>query len=113
METGEPFGDDSHIIYVNGAYRDSSDIGKLMHDFSCSNADDMNYGYIAERTRYFKNGEKGVSFMCKIMEDRIIRKSKKFAKKLIKSEDMSLEKIAEYSELPLEEVKKLAEEIKK
>ena len=33
-ETGELFDDGSHILYVNGAYRDDSAIGKLMHDFS-------------------------------------------------------------------------------
>ena len=32
-ETGESFGDGSHIIYVNGAYRDDTPLGKLMHDF--------------------------------------------------------------------------------
>lgn len=37
------FGDGSHIIYVNGKYRGDDKIGKLMHDFSCTNPDDMNY----------------------------------------------------------------------
>ena len=32
-ETGKPLGDGTHIIYVNGAYRDDSAIGRLMHDF--------------------------------------------------------------------------------
>lgn len=32
-ETGENFGDEAHILYVNGAYRDESPIGILMHDF--------------------------------------------------------------------------------
>lgn len=33
LETGEKFGDGSHILYVNGAYRSNTPIGKLMHDF--------------------------------------------------------------------------------
>lgn len=33
LETGESFDDGSHILYVNGAYRDESPIGRLMHDF--------------------------------------------------------------------------------
>lgn len=33
LETDEFFDDGSHILYVNGAYRGDSDIGKLMHDF--------------------------------------------------------------------------------
>lgn len=31
------------VLYVNGEYRDDSDIGKLMHDFNCTSADDMNF----------------------------------------------------------------------
>ena len=40
-----------------------------MHDFSCTNPDDMNYEILAKRARYFKQDEKGVATMCKIMED--------------------------------------------
>lgn len=32
------------VLYVNGEYRDDSDIGKLMHDFNCTSADDVNFG---------------------------------------------------------------------
>ena len=69
LTTGMPFNDGSHIIYVNGTYRDDSDIGKLMHDFNCSNADDMNYELIASKTRYLKENPEGVREMCKVMED--------------------------------------------
>ena len=60
LETDEFFDDGSHILYVNGAYRGDSDIGKLMHDFSCTDADDMFYGKLADRVRYFKEDAKGV-----------------------------------------------------
>ena len=30
-ETGKNFDDEAHIIYVNGAYRDETPIGQLMH----------------------------------------------------------------------------------
>ena len=40
-----------------------------MYDFSCTNAEDMNYSVLADRVRYFKEDEKGVSTMCKAMED--------------------------------------------
>ena len=40
-----------------------------MHDFSCTNPDDMNYEALARKARYFKQDEKGVATMCKIMED--------------------------------------------
>ena len=58
-ETGENFGDEAHILYVNGEYRDKSPIGILMHDFSCTEAKDMKYRALAERVRYFKEDEKG------------------------------------------------------
>ena len=63
------FNDGAHIIYVNGQYRGNDPIGDLMHDFSCSKADDMKNSVLANRTRYLKEDTKGVSQMCKIMED--------------------------------------------
>lgn len=69
LDTGEPFDDGEHILYVNGAYRDDSDFGKLMHDFCCNNAKDMYLEPMAERTRYLKESQKGVEEMCKVFED--------------------------------------------
>ena len=69
LQTGKPFDDGEHILYVNGAFRDYSDIGRLMHDFGCSNPDDMFYEPLANRARYYKENPKGVSQMCKILED--------------------------------------------
>lgn len=57
LETGESFDDGSHILYVNGAYRDESPIGRLMHDFSCTNPSDMYYGVLADRVRFFKESK--------------------------------------------------------
>ena len=71
LTTGKSFQDGTHILYVNGEYRGDSEIGKLMHDFSCTQADDMNYDLMAERTRYLKENPKGVNEMCKIMEDMV------------------------------------------
>ena len=58
-----------HILYVNGEYRGDSELGKLMHDFNCTSADDMEFELMAESMRYLKEDPKGVSMMCKIMED--------------------------------------------
>ena len=69
LTLGKPFDDGAHILYVNGEYRDDSDIGKLMHDFNCTSADDMHFRILAEKTRYLKENPKGVSEMCKVMED--------------------------------------------
>jgi hypothetical protein len=69
-ETNEMFDDGEHIIYVNGADKDASTaLGKLMHDFFCTDPDDMHYKELADKVRYFKEDEKGVAVMCKVMED--------------------------------------------
>ena len=69
LTLGKPFDDGAHILYVNGEYRDDSAIGRLMHDFNCTNAEDMHYKLLAEKTRYLKENPKGVSEMCKVMEE--------------------------------------------
>lgn len=69
LTLGQPFGDGAHILYVNGQYRGDSDIGRLMHDFNCTKAEDMNFELMAERTRYLKENPKGVGDMCKVMEE--------------------------------------------
>lgn len=69
LALNQPFDDGAHILYVNGEYRDDSDIGKLMHDFNCTDASDMNFELLAEKTRYLKENPKGVREMCKVMED--------------------------------------------
>jgi predicted thioesterase len=68
QETGKSFNDGEHIIYVNGAYRADTPLGKLVHDFNCTEAKDMYYKELAERVRYFKETEKGVETMCRTIE---------------------------------------------
>ena len=75
METGEPVNDGAHIIYVNGAYRGDDAVGRLMHDFFCTQADEMNYSVLAERVRQFKESDEGVSSMSNIW-DELLEKSK-------------------------------------
>jgi hypothetical protein len=109
------FGDGSHILYVNGKYRGNDEVGMLMHDFSCTNPDDMNYEALAKKARYFKQDEKGVATMCKIMEDMrnetALNNSKEIAIRMIEAGKNSLEDIADYTELPLETVKELESQI--
>ena len=68
METGENFGDEAHILYVNGSRKDDTPLGKLMQDFSNTDPHSMNYKVLSERTRYFKE-EGGVAVMCRAMEE--------------------------------------------
>ena len=111
-EEKELFGDGSHIVYVNGKYRGNDEIGKLMHDFSCTNPNDMNYEALAKRARYFKENEKGIAAMCKIMEDMRneaeLKGVKKTAMRMIRAGKMPLEDIADYTELSLDTIKELA-----
>lgn len=69
LTTGEPFNDGAHILYVNGEYRGDDPLGMLMHDFNCTDADDMHYELMAERTKYLKENPEGVNIMCKAMEE--------------------------------------------
>lgn len=91
-----------------------------MHDFSCTDPDDMNFKALAERVRYYKRDEKGVAIMCRIMED--MRKeaakeaaldyARETAARMIKKGKMSLEEIADYvPALSFDELKQLEIEI--
>ncbi|MBR5087826.1 MAG: PD-(D/E)XK nuclease family transposase [Ruminiclostridium sp.] len=115
MATGKTFDDDEHIIYVNGAYVGDSDLGKLVHDFRCSNADDMYFDILAERTRYFKEDPKGVSYMCKLMEDRVkenrLMEKAQIAINLILLGSISMEDIAKATGLTLKDVLELREQV--
>ena len=115
-ETGELFGDGEHIIYVNGADRDgSTELGKLMHDFFCTDPDDMNYQQLAKKTRYFKEDEKGVATMCKVLEDMRTEVARETAwqtkvesvKRWI-AMGLTLDQIAQGEGLTVEQVKEIA-----
>ena len=67
--SNEIFQDGSHIIYVNSSMTDAdTPLGRLMHDFHCTRAEDMYYDVLAKRVRYFKETEEGADNMCKAME---------------------------------------------
>lgn len=107
-ETGKCFGDEAHIIYVNGEYRDDTPLGQLMHDFSCKNPSDMYYKILADKTRYFKEDKEGVAAMCKIMEDLINSEKKEIALKMLQDGKLEKEEIARYLDLTLEQVEEIA-----
>ena len=113
---GEPVDDGEHIIFVNGAYQNKSDkskLAKLIHDFNCSDPDEMYLPKIAEKTRYYKRTPEGVSRMCKLMEDMrnetTMREKIQTALRMLAKGKYSLEEIAEISELSLRDVQELAD----
>ena len=112
-ETGTYFGDGSHIIYVNGSYKDDNDpVGRLMHDFRCLSSADMFYPVLARAVEYFKETEGGREVVCQIFEDLaekwVIEEKKESARRMIASGKLTEEEIAEYAGLPVEEVRELA-----
>lgn len=109
----EFFYDGEHIIYVNGNDKNSAtELGRLMHDFFCTNPNDMYFKELAERARYFKEDEKGVAAMCKVMEDMRNETEERtrieVANRWIKLGKLSIEDIADVSQLSIEKVRELA-----
>ena len=111
LGTGERFEDGSHILYVNGAYRGDTPIGKLMHDFSCTDAADMFYGILADRVRFFKESKEGIEIMCQAMEDMrnqtLKEGMREVALRMLAAGKYALEEIVNISGLSLEEVTQL------
>ena len=119
MELKQPFNDGSHIVYVNGENRDSATaLGRLMHDFFCTDPDDMYYPELANKARYFKENAKGVATMSSVLDEMkqeaaekaVLLERIKYAKNLLKKGKLSLEEIAEVLMLSLEKVKELAKQ---
>ena len=110
-DDGLELGDGTHIIYVNGATRSTSDIGKLVHDFQCSDVAEMHFDVLKKQVNQFKNSEEGRRVMCKAVEG-LVEKGKretmlKMAKRMLKDGILALKDVARYSGLSLAQVKKL------
>lgn len=87
-ENGEAFNDGSHIIYVNASHRDASTaLGRLMHDMFDSVWDEIRDLVVEE-----------------VRED----ERKNLVTTMLKAGDLTLERIVQYSGLPLRSVKAIA-----
>ena len=109
-ETGEAFGDEAHIIYVNSQIKDETALGKLMHDFSCTDPENMKYPVLAERVKYFKEDTKGVTTMCRaleLMRDETIHEKAVDVALSMLADGLPYEQIAKYTKLSVEEIKTL------
>ena len=111
QENGMVFNDQAHIVYVNSQIKDKTALGKLMHDFFCTNAQDMFYPVLASRVQYFKQDAKGVATMCRAMEEMrnetVRERNIEIAKTMLASKKLSYEDIALFSGLTVDEVKSL------
>ena len=117
--SGKRLHDGTHIIYVNGATRSESDIGRLMHDFLCRNAAEMFFDVLKKQVCQFKNSEEGRHTMCKAMEELGARREARgeargkretmlaTAKRLLANGKLMLKEVAECTGLSLAQVKKL------
>ena len=113
--TGEFLGDGTHIIYVNGATRSETEIGKLVHDLLCRDVAEMYFDVLKKQVSQFKNSVEGRRVMCKAMEKLGARCEARgrretmlaTAKRMLKDGILALKDIARYSGLSLAQVKKL------
>ena len=113
--SGLDFGDGAHVVYANGTWRGNDDLGRLMHDFNCSDPSDMNFDVLSKQVYKFKKSEEGRREMCEAME-RIEARGKRetmlaTAKRMLKDGVLALKDIARYSGLTLAQVKKLQAEM--
>ena len=67
-EADDSFQDEAHIIYVNSRKQEDTELGRLMHDLYCKNADEMHSPVLAKRVHELKDTQKGVELMCHEME---------------------------------------------
>ncbi len=124
QELQRPFDDGAHILYVNGAKRDDTPLGRLMQDFFCENPQKMNYKELAQRADYFKAEAEGVHTMCELMEkfgerkleegraegraEGRVESARRTAAALIALGKLTLSQIADATQLSREEVERLA-----
>ena len=109
------------IIYVNGAIKDdSTELGRLMHDLTCSDPDEMYYQELAKKVRYLKRDNRGIKEMTEyydkwekeiaeeVAKETIENTSLEIAMNLITDGTLSYDAIAKVTGLSIEKVTELA-----
>ena len=116
-EVSENFKDEAHIIYVNSKKQEDTELGRLMHDLHCKNAEDMHSKILADRVYELKETQKGVEFMCREMEQIYsegiesgeLKKAKASALSMA-ADGMKVDKIAHYLNVSAQMVQKWIDE---
>ena len=116
-EVDESFQDEAHIIYVNSRKQEDTELGKLMHDLHCKDADEMHSPVLAKRVHELKDTQKGVEFMCREMEKIYSEgmesgelKAKKETVLSMAEEGMDIKKIARLVKVSEKDVQKWIDE---
>ncbi len=73
-----------HILYINGEYRGNDEIGRLMHDFNCSDPHEMINEDVKDRSNLYKNTDKGIEEMSDLLKSYIEKENKRVAKEVTK-----------------------------
>ncbi|HIX67199.1 MAG TPA: Rpn family recombination-promoting nuclease/putative transposase [Candidatus Anaerostipes excrementavium] len=68
-EVQEDFKDEAYIMYVNSRRQDDTELGQLMQDFHCKNAEDIHSEVLAQRVHELKENQEGVDFMSREMDE--------------------------------------------
>jgi len=68
-ETEDIFQDGQHILYVNSKKQDDTELGRLMHDLHCEEADEMYSNILSTRVHQLKETAEGVNQMCQELEE--------------------------------------------
>ena len=105
-EADDSFQDEAHIIYVNSRKQEDTELGRLMHDLHCKNADEMHSPVLAKRVHELKDTQKGVELMCHEME-KIYREGMESGEKRgeLKAKKETVLSLAEMG-LPVEKIAK-------
>ena len=116
-EADDSFQDEAHIIYANSRKQEDTELGRLMHDLHCKNADEMHSPVLAKRVHELKDTQKGVELMChemeKIysegMESGELKKAKETALSMAE-EGMDVKKIARLVKVSEDDIQKWIDE---
>ena len=84
-ETGEAFGDGSHIIYVNGRYEGNDDIGRMMRDFHQCRSEQIKSETLSKAVAYYKEKE-GRGAMSEAVRKYAMEYAKRVCKKSMQKE---------------------------
>ena len=126
-ETGEVFGDGSHVVYVNAACQEDTPLGRLMQDLNCKDPNKMHYKELADTVNYFKTTKEGEANMASVIEMYAKNQAEKVAAKVaakvaeetayqrnievakeMLADNMSIEVVTRISKLSEDEVRALA-----